>query len=202
MPHPWLRSSAFRHVGAAPLLFLLCAACPAEQNANCPSGTDSIGQFTLSFAAEHPKSECVATSLDGGDGGFLGPLALADGGQTSANVCFRETNDGGVVTLVLSGKNDRTSVLQDGGFVFQGGTASATNGTACLCPVNIAEVFSGVLIPPDADAGFRRLADGGIPFPVGISGTLEDTLSAADAGDPTCACAMPCTVTYGVAGSL
>ena len=31
--------------------------------------------------------------------------------------------------------------------------------------------------------------------------TLQDALSAADAGDPTCACAMPCTVTYGVNGT-
>lgn len=178
------------------------AGCPSEQSVNCPSGTSSIGEFTLTFAGEHPRGECVATSLDGGDGGFLGPLALADGGESAGNICFRNTNDGGVVTLVLSGKNDRSSLLVDGGFVFQGGTASATNGTACLCPVNIVEVFSGVLVPPDADAGFGRLPDGGIPVPIALHGTLEDTLSAADAGDPTCACAMPCTVTYGVAGSL
>ena len=189
-------------VPALALAILAVAGCPSEQNVNCPPGTSSIGQFTLTFAGQHDAGECVATSLDGGDGGFLGPLALADGGQSAGNICFRETNDGGQVTLILAGKNDRSSPLQDGGFVFQGGTASATNGTACLCPVNITEVFSGVLVPPDPDAGFTRLADGGIPFPVALNGTLEDTLTAADAGDPTCACAMPCTVTYGVAGSL
>ncbi|HEY2031027.1 MAG TPA: hypothetical protein VGH20_17640 [Myxococcales bacterium] len=193
-----------RKLAAVPLLALVfaVAGCPSEQSVSCPSGTSSIGQFTLTFGGQHPQGECVATSLDGGDGGFLGPLALADGGQSEGNICFRETNDGGQVTLVLAGKNNRESPLLDGGFVFQGGTASATNGTACLCPVDIAEVFSGVLVPPDPAAGFARLADGGIPFPVAINGTLQDTLSAADAGDPTCACAMPCTVTYGVAGSL
>jgi hypothetical protein len=186
---------------AAPLLLLVLAACPEENSISCPANTSSVGQLTLDFAGQHPAGECVAVSLDGGDGGFLGPLAIDSGVTTSANLCYGQVSGQGQLTLVLPGKSSRTAPLLDGGgFLFVGSTNS-TNGTACLCPVNITETFSGNLVPPDPDAGFRTLSDGGIPFPVGLTGTLQDTLHASDAGDPTCACAMPCNVTYGIQGS-
>jgi hypothetical protein len=194
----------------AALLFL--AGCPEEIGQQCPPQTASVGQFTLAFAGQHDAGECIAVAVDGGDAG-VGPLAFDDGGLSSATLCVGAAGDGGQqLSLIVAGKQGvRTSPLLDGGgFNFTGATNAGTNGTACICGVDISETFAGNLVsalpddagfaPPD-DAGFALQPDGGLPPTAGLTATIKDTLTAVDAGDPTCICQMPCTVTYNVAGA-
>jgi hypothetical protein len=186
-------------VGA--LLVLLLAGCPEEVGLSCPPGATSVGQFVLNFAGQHPAGECVAVSVDGGDAG-IGPLALEDGGEQSANVCFGLASDGGPqVSLVIPSKGVRFSSLGDGGsFDFTGNTAP-TPGTGCICPVGISEDFAGNLVGLTADAGFALQSDGGLPVVAGLNATVKDTLTMGTAGDLTCICSLPCTVTYAITGT-
>jgi hypothetical protein len=183
----------------AALLFL--TGCPEEVGLGCPPGAGSVGQFALNFAGQHPAGECVAVSVDGGDAG-IGPLALDDGGQQSANLCFGPAGDGGSqLSLVIPTKGVRVSRLSDAGeFSFDGSTP-LTNGTACICPVGIAETLAGRLVGLTPDAGFAPQSDGGLPPVISVQATLKDTLTAGTPGDPTCICTTPCTVTYTVNGT-
>jgi hypothetical protein len=186
----------------APLAaLLLLSGCPEEIGLQCPPQASSLGQFTLNFAGQRSGEECVATSADGGDAG-IGPLTLDDAGQGAATLCFASASDGGgQLTLVTQGKTARTSPLADGGtFAFQGST-EVTNGTNCICPVGIAETFTGKLVGASPDAGLTPQDDGGLPPVLSLNGTLTDTLTAGTAGDPTCICKTPCTVTYLVTGT-
>lgn len=179
----------------------LIAGCPVEVGFQCPPNTQPVGQFTLSFAAADAGNACVAVSRDGGDAG-IGPLTLADAGQSAGTFCFGAPNsDGQQLSLVISGKGSRSGAYLDGGgFLFDAGTP-ATSGTACVCPVTIGESFTGRFIGINQDAGFLLQADGGLPPAVGITGTLTDTLTQADAGDPNCICSTPCTISYTVTGT-
>jgi hypothetical protein len=184
----------------APLAaLLLLTGCPEEVGLQCPAQANLVGQFTLNFAGDHPAGECVVSSADGGD---AGPLALTDAGQSAATICFGVLGDGGgQLTLVQPGKTARTSELFDGGGFSFAGSTDPTNGTGCICPVGIAETFTGNLLGAIPDAGFAVQDDGGLPAVTGVKGTLTDKLTAGTAGDPTCLCATPCTVTYDISGS-
>jgi hypothetical protein len=186
----------------AALVFL--AGCPEEIGVQCPPGTSSVGQFTLGFAGQHPAGECVAVSVDGGDAG-IGPLALQDGGVQSGNVCFGPPDDAGQqLTLVIPGKSPRPGFLLDGGrfdFTADNKDAGPTNTTACVCPVSVVESFTGTLVGLTPDGSFAAPDDGGLPVAASLNGTLKDTLTAGTAADPTCICAMPCTVTYTITGT-
>jgi hypothetical protein len=179
----------------------LLAACSEQASLNCPSGTASVGQFTLSFAGQHSSGECIATSADGGDAG-IGPVTLDDGGQSGSNLCFGAGPDGGPELTLILQTTTRTAPLVDGGFLFSGADDGGTNGTGCVCGVAIVETFAGSLAGSAADGGIDLPADGGPPLVTGLSGTLMDVLTPVDAGDPTCTCTMPCTVTYGISGAL
>jgi hypothetical protein len=175
----------------------LIAGCPVEVGFQCPPNTTPIGQFTLNFAAADAGNACVAVSQDGGDAG-IGPLTLTDAGQSAGTFCIDSSKQ--QLQLVISEKGSRTGLYLDGGgFFFDGGTP-ATTGTACVCPVTIGESFSGQFIGVDADAGFALQPDGGLPLAAGLTGTLTDTLVGA-AGDATCICTTPCTISYSVTGT-
>jgi hypothetical protein len=176
----------------------LIAGCPVETGFQCPPNTQPVGQFNLSFIGADAGNSCVAMSLDGGDAG-IGPLTLADAGQSAGTFCFGAPSS---LSLVISGKGSRTgNYLGGGNFLFDADTP-ATNGTACVCAVTIGETFSGRLLGIDQDAGLALQVDGGLPPVVGISGTLTDTLTQADAGkDPNCICTSPCTISYSVTGT-
>jgi hypothetical protein len=181
----------------------LIAGCPTEIGLQCPPNTQAIGQFTLNFTGNDAGNACVAVSVDGGDAG-IGPLTLADAGQSAGTICFGAPDkDGNQLSLVISGKGSRPgSFLAGGGFAFAS-DAGPTAGTACVCPVSIVETFSGhfVSVANAADGGFALLPDGGIPPVVGLTGALTDTLTAGSAADPTCICKSPCTVSYNVVGT-
>jgi hypothetical protein len=186
---------------AATAALALLAGCSEQASLNCPSGTASVGQLTLSFAGQHPTGECIATSADGGDAG-VGPITLDDGGQSGSNLCFGTAPDGGPQLTLILQTTTRIAPIVDGGFFFSGADDGGTNGTACVCGVAIVETFAGSLAGTAADGGIDLPLDGGPPLVTGLSGTLMDTLTPVDAGDPTCTCTMPCTVTYGIEGSL
>jgi hypothetical protein len=182
-------------------LAFAAAGCPEEFGLQCPPGTTSLGQFNLLFVAQHPDAgECIATTTDAGvtSSSYL----TADDGGSSGIFCYSATASGGTsITLVVPGGGGaRNTALVDGGFSFVAAPTASTPGTACVCDVVIAETFSGTFVPFDGGTE-APYPDGGLPFVSAISGTLQDTLTAADAGDTSCACATPCTVTYGIVGS-
>jgi hypothetical protein len=179
----------------------LVAGCPTEIGGQCPPNTQPIGQFTLNFAAADAGNACVAVSQDGGDAG-IGPLTLLDAGQSAGNFCFGAADkDGKQLSLVISGKGSRGGyLLPGGGFIFDAGTG-ATSGTGCVCQVTIEEDFAGTFVGlSNTDGGVVLLPDGGFPPVVGITGSLTDTLTGT-AGDGTCICKSPCTVSYSVVGT-
>jgi hypothetical protein len=180
---------------------LLLVGCPEEVGLSCPPGATSVGQFALTFAGQHPAGECVAVSADGGDAG-VGPLALDAGVVSSATICFGPAGDGGTqLSLIVPGKGVRFSPLFDGGSFDFDGSTPPTNGTACICPVGITEDFAGTITGLTPDGGFAVQDDGGLPVAESLTATVKDTLVAGTAGDPTCVCATPCTVTYGITGT-
>jgi hypothetical protein len=183
-----------------PLLALgLLAACPEQFGQQCPPNTLSVGQYTLSYAGQHPANECIATQADGG--GTPTPVARADGGQQGATFCFGSGSDGGPrLSLVVTGKGDpRTSdLLPDGGFHFAT-HAAPQPGTACVCAVAVDETIDGYL--QTTPAGPVALQpDGGLPPITSVTATLTDNLST-PSGTTGCLCTLPCTVTYGITGS-
>ncbi len=182
-----------------PLLALLLAGCPDQLGQECPPHTVSVGQYTLSFAGQHPSNECKA--LPSADAGTPLPIAVDDGGQNGATFCLGSGgSDGGAqLSLVIAGKGVRTSdVLDDGGFHFTGHT-DPIPGTACVCPVAIDESLDGYLQTTPAGPVAVQ-ADGGLPAITGIAGALSDLLST-DAGTTGCLCTLPCQVTYGISGT-
>jgi len=182
-----------------PLLALgLLAACPEQLGQQCPPNTLSVGQYTLSYAGQHPPNECIATQADGG--GTPTPVAREDGGQQGATFCLGSRSDGGPqLSLMVAGKGGaRTSdLLPDGGFHFT--THTGASGTACVCVVVIDETIDGYL-QTTGSGSVALQPDGGLPPITGVTGSLTDVLSI-DAGTTGCLCNLPCPVTYGITGS-
>jgi len=178
---------------ALPLLLLL-AGCPEQSGLQCPPNTNLVGEYALTFTADHDAGECIAQT----DAGAV-PVALDDAGVKGSTLCLATAADGGPqLQLLVPGKGGaRTSdLLPDGGFHFVSDPVLG-QGTACVCDVNIAETFDGYLL---TGAPFALRPDGGLPLVTGVSATLKDRLS--DAGPGTdCRCALPCSVTYSVAGA-
>jgi hypothetical protein len=175
------------------LLLLLPAACLEQSGLQCPPNTSIVGQYALGFTGTHDAGECIHN--DGGpDGGPL-RLTLDDAGVKSATVCVGTWPDGGTqLNLLVAGKGGaRTSdLLPDGGFLFAN---AAGQTTACGCEVTVEETFGGYL----RTAGpFVLRPDGGLPPITGITGTLADGVT----GGTSCACNLPCTVTYSINGTL
>ncbi len=183
-----------------PLAAGLLAGCPEQVGLQCPSGTVTVGQFSLTLTGDPTNTaECWASQPDGGD---AGPLVQASGGAQTGTFCYGSTggSDGGPqLRFVAPGKGTRASdFIADGGFHFFTHT-DPIPGTLCGCPVAIDESFDGFLIVSPAGTPFAPLPDGGLPEVGSISGTLVDTLST-DAGSG-CLCSLPCPVTYDVSGS-
>ena len=177
-----------------PFLVVL-AACPEQSGLQCPANTNLIGQYALTFSANHDAGECIAQT----DAGPV-PLALDDAGVKGSTLCLATAADGGPqlqLFVVGKGSGPRTSdLLADGGFHFASDSVLG-QGTACVCDVNIAETFDGYLL---TGAPFALRPDGGLPTVTGVSATLKDQLT--DAGPGTdCLCALPCSVTYSIAGA-
>jgi hypothetical protein len=179
------------------LLLLLVAACPDESGRQCPPNTNVVGDYAVTFTAQHDAgNECIAIDPDGGpsvtlavDPPFVKPVTL----------CVGTAGDGGTqLRLVSPGKNTKSSdLLPDGGFHFTGDPAPPGQTTACICDVNIVETIDGYLL---SGGPFALRPDGGLPLITGINATLVDLVF--DAGSPTgCRCSFPCTATYSLSGS-
>jgi hypothetical protein len=183
-----------------PLLGLLLTACPDQLGQECPPNTVSVGQYTLSFAGQHPTGECAALQADGGPPAT--PLAVSDGGQIGATFCLGSGgSDGGArLAFIAAGKQPRYSdLLADGGFHLTG-HSDPIPGTACACQVAIDESFDGnLLTTPDAGPVAVR-PDGGLPPITAVTGTITDNLST-PTGTTGCLCTLPCPIVWGISGT-
>jgi hypothetical protein len=178
------------------MVALLTAGCPETLQQQCPGGTTSVGAFTLTFNPDDAGDTCrVVKTVDGGPS----DASIQSPGPTQATLCTSPA-DGGVINLVLTGQQTRTSSLDDAGhFLFKTRSDGVAN-TQCGCVINIAETFGGTLI---ARAGGPAVfdPDGGLP-PVGsIDASLVDDVTSADGGTADCRCNLPCPLRYSVQGT-
>jgi hypothetical protein len=179
----------------ASALLLLLAGCPEQSGLQCPPNTSIVGQYSLTFTANHDAGECVANPAD------AGPikLTLDDAGVKGSTLCVGTAADGGPqLQLLIPGKGGarKSDLLDDGGFHFVSDTVVAQN-TACVCDVNDSETFDGYLL---TGAPFALRPDGGLPSVTGIAATLTDNV-AVSGSSSGCLCALPCTVSYSISGS-
>jgi hypothetical protein len=178
-------------------LALLLTGCPEQSGLQCPPNTSTVGEYALTFTANHDAGECIARGASP-DGGPL-PLALDDAGVKGATLCVGTAGDGGPeLQLLVPGKGGarKSDLLDDGGFHFVSDSVLA-QGTACRCDVNDSETFDGYLL---TGAPFALRPDGGLPPVSRLSATLLDRLGAAGSG-PDCVCDLPCTFSYAIAGA-
>ncbi|TMB34931.1 MAG: hypothetical protein E6J58_17440, partial [Deltaproteobacteria bacterium] len=63
-------------------LLLLLAACPEQSGLQCPRNTSLVGDYALTFTADHDGGECIAQT----DAGPV-PLALNDAGVKGSTLC-------------------------------------------------------------------------------------------------------------------
>jgi hypothetical protein len=175
---------------------LLLAACPDQSGLDCPPNTSLVGQYALTFKADHDGGECLA---DAGPDKDPIKLTLDDAGVKPATLCVGTAGDGGPqLQLLVPGKGGarKSDLLEDGGFHFASDPVLA-QGTACVCDVIDLETLDGYLI---TDPPFTLRPDGGLPAVSGINAALIDRLG--DAGPGTdCLCKFPCTVTYAISGA-
>ena len=180
------------------LLLLLLAACPDQSGGQCPPNTSLVGEYTLSFKANHDGGqECIATL----DAGGPQPLALDDAGVKASTFCVGTAADGGPqLQLLIPNKGARKSdLLPDGGFQFVSDTVLA-QGTACVCDVNDSETFDGYLL--SGSGPFALRPDGGLPTITGIAATLIGQLALPNGGSGTgCHCTLPCSFSYAITGA-
>lgn len=182
-------------IRSLPLLLLL-AGCPEQSGLQCPPNTSIVGEYALTFTANHDAGECIAVDA-GPDGGPV-KLALDPPFVKGVTLCVATASDGGPeLQLVSPGKGlKKSDLLPDGGFHFTGAPVTQAQ-TACICDVNVTETIDGHLL---AGGPFELRPDGGLPLVTGISATLVDRLT--DAGSTTpCRCDLPCNVTYSLEGS-
>jgi hypothetical protein len=178
------------------LLLLLLAACPEQSGLQCPPNTSIVGQYSLTFTANHDAGECVADA--GADAGPI-KLTLDVVGTKPSTLCVATAADGGPqLQLLIPGKGGarKSDLLADGGFHFVSDTVVAQN-TACICDVNDSETFDGYLL---TGAPFALRPDGGLPAVTGIAATLTDNIAVAGSS-AGCLCTLPCTVSYSISGS-
>ena len=179
----------------------LCAAgCPETLQAQCPTGSTTVGGFTLKFSPVSSADACLVVLAP--DGGALDGAVSATPPDTAATLCA-SGDDGGTIVLLVANQQSRKSTVDDGGnFTF---TSAALNisGTQCNCPVDINETLAGQLV--GKDGGFATFdADGGLS-PVGnIDAGLVDAVTVTDAGAGVdagiCRCNTPCALRYGING--
>jgi hypothetical protein len=178
------------------LLPLLLAACVAESGTQCPPNTSIVGQYGLAFTAYHDAGECVARPPDAA----VWVLTLDNVGVRPSTLCVGSASDGGPqLQLLVPGKGGarKSDLLADGGFQFVSDDKVVAQGTVCECDLAVSETLEGQLL---TGGPFTLRPDGGLPAVSGLAATLTDRVSSADAG-PTCVCALPCTVSYVIAGS-
>lgn len=179
------------------LVAVLAAGCPETLQLQCPNGTSNVGAFTLNFTPQTAGDICrVVTLPDGGavDAGITAP------GSTQALLCSSAA-DGGIIDLVISGQQVRTSPLDDGGsFVFNT-RADAVSNTQCGCIINIVEQFGGTLIARSGGPAAFDPDGGGLPPVGGIDASFVDNVTSADGGTADCRCNLPCALRYSVQGT-
>jgi hypothetical protein len=174
-------------------LALLLAGCPEQIGQQCPPDTSAVGQYTLSFTAQHDAGECILP-----DAGTL----TVDHPSQAATLCARGSDGGGpLLDLIVAGQGGvrESDLLPDGGFHFASNPVVA-QGTACICDAMDTETLDGFLLTGVPDAGFALQPDGGLPPIVGLSATLTDHLTAT-APSSSCLCTFPCTITYSISGT-
>jgi hypothetical protein len=174
-------------------LLLLLAACPEQGALQCPPNSSIVGQYALAFTAIHDAGECQA---DAGDGSVT-DLALNNVATKASTLCVGTGPDGGPQPQLLVPEKGGGRVLvlgEDGGFHFSNDAGVAV-GTACICNVGVFETFNGSL---QTSGPFALQPDGGLPPITGLTARLTDRFTSAGSG---CICALPCTVTYSIAGS-
>jgi hypothetical protein len=194
---------AHRHALCSALLALgaLAAGCPETLTQSCPSGTATVGGFTLDFVSPDAGDLCLVTRLADGGGTDAGTQIVSGPGTTPATLCSSAA-DGGTIFLAIQGEKLRQSPLDgDGGFSF---SAQAPNisGTLCNCPIDINESFSGTLQPKSGGV-VQFDGDGGLPPVGGIAASLVELVSATDGGNDgglDCRCNLPCALRYSVTG--
>jgi hypothetical protein len=163
-------------------LLLLVPAC-FDQGAVCPTGTGAIGTFSLSYTQVDGGDTCVVTMLP--DGGPANSPLLSTPPATALVFCAPDGGSGQTY-LHFAGQGPR-AVSMDGGDFSYSDSASGIVGSACACPLDIAETFSGHL----------TIADGG--GATAFSGRYDEALSSGAGG---CLCNVPCGGHYTVSGAF
>jgi hypothetical protein len=183
------------------LLGLLLTGCPETLQNQCPSGSNSVGGFTLVFTQIDAGDFCQVVVLP--DGGPTSAPASAVPGPTQATLCA-SASDGGLIQLNIANQQVRTSALDDAGN-FQFNTAAlGIAGTQCGCAIDIRETFGGTLQSKSGGPAVFD-ADGGLSSVGSITASLEDDVTVSDAGTDDsgtiCRCNTPCALRYTIVGS-
>ena len=175
------------------------AGCPETLQQQCPTGSTTVGGFTLKFSPVDAGDACLVVLAP--DGGTLDAGLAALPADTAATLCATGA-DGGSVVLLVANQQSRTSALDDGGNFTFATSAANIAGTQCNCPIDIAETLSGTLVGKDGGAATFD-ADGGLA-PVGnIDAGLVDSVTATNTGGVDagiCRCNTPCFLRYGING--
>jgi hypothetical protein len=180
----------------------LAAACSGSSTLNCPTTTQSAGNFTLTLNLQHTTDECVLNGLADG-GPPPADASIVPSPQSQDSLLCAGITDAGPTLLMLvanSGLVRSSPVDGDGGFSFVSPTLVGAQ-TVCNCAADVDETISGNLLGA-GDGGFTVVQDAGlVPPPTAIAGGVVQSLKA-NPPDGGCLCNMPCAEHYTLTGTL